>query len=140
MAENPKQRIIHVGKIFGEDGLMHYLLLKQTESNSFKWSQCTTDLIESETGISAPSISEAIRLAKCHWKERYFQPLNCGFRYTLPERDEHGMNALFYQMTAAYSSMNGIYFDEELGNNCIVNFASDEAKQLWKKMKSANMI
>jgi len=66
--------------------------------------------------------------------------VNCGFRYTLPERDEHGYNALFHQMAASYATSNGVYFDEESGNNCFVNFASEEAKNLLKVLQTSKRL
>ena len=66
--------------------------------------------------------------------------MHCGFRYTLPERDEHGLNALFNQMVASYSSSNGVYFEQELGHPCIVQNASIQARLLWKKLKQANRL
>jgi len=88
---------------------------------------------EQATTVSGETVEEAMRLAARHWQKDSFTTVICGFRYTLPERDEHGINALFHQMVASYSSMNGVYYDEELGNNCFVQNASDEAIRLWKR-------
>lgn len=102
------------------------------ESFRFAWF-----LDEAPTGVEAPHVEEAIRLAVKKWK---LNLVNCGFRYMLPERDEHGINALFHQMGASYESMNGVYFEEELGYNCIVQNASDEARQLWRELKAAGKL
>ncbi len=83
------------------------------------------------TEVYGETIEESIRLAAREWKEHFFQTLKCGFRYTLPERDEHGINALFHQMAASLSTSNGIYFDEELGNNCFVQKLLFEARDLF---------
>lgn len=128
-------KLIHVAKIFNE-GQWTYLFLRKKSPFEFVWSQSISDNAEEQTPVSGTSIEEAIRLAYSFWKLNSIAMLNCGFRYSLPERDEHGINALFHQMGASYSSMNGVYFDEESGNNCFINFASDEAKDLWKKLKS----
>lgn len=112
-----------------------YALLRKKGPNDFVWYQENGDGVENETPISAPTIEEAIRLANKQWKNSRFEPFNCGFRYTLPERDEHGSNALFSQMMASYSSSNGVYFDDELGHNCFVQAASEEARNFWKKLK-----
>ncbi len=127
--------LIHAARIL-DSGEKRLLLLRKKEPHVFVWLQEGSDGQEIETSISANHIEEAIRLAAKHWKKAQFSPFNCGFRYTLPERDEHGTNALFYQMTASYATSNGVYFDEDLGSNCFVQAASDEAKNLWQKLKT----
>jgi hypothetical protein len=126
-------KLIHVACIFIQGRWRHLFLRKATEEH-FTWYQELQPETEEETPVSGHTIEEALRLAARHWKEQSFRMLHCGFRYTLPERDEHGINALFHQMIASYSSSNGIYYDEELGNNCFVQNASDEAYQLWKRL------
>lgn len=132
--EPQTNKLIHVASVF-EKGKWLYLFLRKNRSDHFTWHQEVEPQKETETEISAQTVEEALRLAVRHWKNRSFRTLHCGFRYTLPERDEHGINALFHQMVASYSSSNGIYYDEELGNNCFVQNASDEAYQLWKRLK-----
>ena len=119
-------KLIHIAVIQPH----RYLYLRQKDPHTFVWYDG-----EKETTVSGITIAEAIQKARKWWKEDSFRTLNCGFRYTLPERDEHGCNALFYQMAASYSAPNGIYFDEDLGHNCIVNAASQEALGLWREMK-----
>ncbi|MBN9376908.1 MAG: hypothetical protein J0H93_00880 [Chlamydiales bacterium] len=128
-------QLIHVAQITLETKGPRLLFLRKEDPVRFTWYE---DLVqeEKETEVFSTTALEAIRLAYLYWKNYSFKTLNCGFRYTLPERDEHGNNALFHQMIASYSSMNGIYFDEDLGHNCFVNFASDEAKNLWKNLQS----
>lgn len=126
--------IIHAGKIYAEDGSISLVFLRKVSAHQFSWFIEVNQTSEHETEVSAPTVEEAIRLAVKHWKNDSFTLLGCGFRYTLPERDEHGMNALFHQMIASYSSMNGVYFDEELGNNCFVQNASIEARNVWKRL------
>lgn len=126
--------LIHIGKIFVQGGFYKYLFLRKVDPHTFTWFFEENDGDEKETPVTGPNIETAIRLANRQWKSDYFSTLECGFRYTLPERDEHGINALFHQMVASYSSPSGVYFDEELGNNCFVNFASIEARNLWKKL------
>ena len=96
------------------------LFLRKISDTQFSWFEENVDGKEEEMAISAPNVEEAIALARRALKEYNFRPLNCGFRYTLPERDEHGINALFWQMAASYSTSGGIYFDEEVGHNCFV--------------------
>lgn len=127
-------KLIHTAKIFVTGGIWRYLFLRKIESNKFVWHEEIDDT-EKETEIWGLNIEEAIRLAVRHWKKDDFTFVNCGFRYTLPERDEHGLNAYFMQMVASYSSMNGIYYDEELGNNCYVQNASTESYTLWQRLK-----
>lgn len=126
--------VMHAGKYLGTDGVIKYLFLRQIAPHKFSWFVEESDGKEVELNLSGPTILEAIRLAARDWKEREFTTLGCGFRYLLPERDEHGINALFHQMAASYSSMNGIYFDEQVGNNCFVQFASIEALNVWKRL------
>lgn len=128
-------KLIHIAKIFDTDGQNKYLLLRQTAPSHFTWWKESNEGKEVATEVNGYTIEEALRLAARHWKERSFRTVICGFRYTLPERDEHGINALFHQMAASYASMNGIYYDEELGNNCFVQNASAEALNLLKRYK-----
>lgn len=136
--ETKNFKLIHVGKIQTSDGFEH-LYLRKKNDNEFRWYEFKNQE-EKETEVSSINIEEAMRLAFRYWKSHFFHPLNCGFRYTLPERDEHGINALFHQMVSSYSSMNGIYYDEELGSNCFVQNASIEARGLWQTLKKENRI
>jgi hypothetical protein len=132
--ENPN-KLIHIARIVGDNGQKRYLFLRKVESNRFTWFEERQPGEEFQTEVSGLQIEEALRLAPRHWKNHFYTTLMCGFRYTLPERDEHGINALFHQMAASYSSMNGIYYDDELGNNCFVQNASNEALDLWQLLK-----
>lgn len=129
-----KPKLIHIARIFlPTQPDPSYLLLKQLDQQVFSWFQ-RIDAKEIPQPITTPTIGQALLKARQHWKNNFFRTINCGFRYTLPERDEHGMNALYYQMIASYSSSNGIYFDEEAGYNCFVNFASQEALAIWSQL------
>lgn len=132
-------KVIHAAKIFPQGGFIRYLLLRQEGEDKFRWYEWDQQE-EKDTPISAITLEEAIRQGRLYWKMNAFRTVNCGFRYTLPERDEHGLNALFHQMVASYNSPNGVYFDADLGNNCFVNFASEEARNLWKTLKNANRL
>lgn len=152
------QPIIHIARIQPKGGGIVYLYLRKIDQNQYTWFQekinevnSTSDKSQTsdsqykneiQTPITAPNVEEALRLARKFWEPQNvsYRLVNCGFRYTLPERDEHGSNALFIQMVASYSSMNGVYFDEELGHLCIVHAASDEATQLLKRLKSENRL
>lgn len=129
----PATPIIHIARI-QPGGRVYHLLLRKIDPHTFTWFKLE-DSHEVNTSISASNIAEVTRLAYRHWKDDSFRTINCGFRYTLPERDEHGCAALFHQMVASYSSMSGVYFDDELGHNCIVHFASSEGRDLWQKLK-----
>lgn len=107
------------------------LYLRKVEPKLFKWYQEETD-----TGIQSDRVIEAIRLAENEWKSKGFKQLNCGYVYTLPERDEHGNNALFSQMAKSLDSGNGIYFDEDLGHNCTVQQIPLESARLYRSLKS----
>jgi hypothetical protein len=127
--------LIHAAFIQAPKGHSVSLFLRRLNPHTFTWFEQGIDGKESETVISAQTIEEALRLAALAWRSNYFRTLMCGFRYTLPERDEHGINALFYQMVASYSTSNGVYFDEEIGCNCYIQNASDEARKLWKSLQ-----
>jgi hypothetical protein len=137
MEQIATSKIIHVGRIMSSRKGVSYLLLRQTSPYHFAWMYWTIHRSEEPTGIEASSLEKALQAARRHWKREGFRTVICGFRYTLPERDEHGNNALFHHMVASYSSQNGIYFDEELGRNCIVNFASQEAQDLWRQVRTS---
>ncbi len=127
-------KLIHIARIKEQGIGSVYLFLRQVDPHSYTWFKEEKPGKEIKTSISGPTVEEAIRLARQAWKTDFFRTLHCGFRYHLPARDEHGQNALFHQMIASYSSMNGIYFDNEIGHNCIVSFASIEAFTLWKRL------
>lgn len=128
-------KLIHLAQVILPRKGPCLLLLRKEDPVRYAWFEEEAGK-ENSTPIFAPTAEEAIKQAYLHWKDHLFRTINCGFRYSLPERDEHGNNALFHQMIASYSSMNGIYFDEDLGHNCFVNFASDEAKKLWKELQT----
>lgn len=128
IASHPK--IIHIARIqSSEDPFPHYLFLRKQGDNLFVWYDSKAEL-----ALSGSTVQETLKMGRKTWHLNSFRMVNCGFRYTLPERDEHGCNALFYQMVESYRSYNGIYFDEELGHNCYVNFASQEALALMKNL------
>jgi hypothetical protein len=132
------ERIIHVGSI-QEKSRWKFVFLREKALKSYVWF-IDNENGESEMAISATTIEEALSQANKQLKSKGFKFLNCGFRYTLPERDEHGNNALFFQMKESYNSSNGVYFDEILGNNCHVQFASLEAQHLLRKLKKENRL
>ena len=131
---NTLNNLIHVAYILTRQG-RHTLYLRRSEKGSYSWNQLDETEQETPSPVTANSAEEAIRLGRGHWKEDSFTPLHCGFRFTLPERDEIGGNALFHQMTASYSSINGVYLDEELSHQCIVYDASQEALALWARLR-----
>jgi hypothetical protein len=135
MPEKKRDKLIHLAQVILPKKGPRLLLLRKKDDVHYVWYEETATGDEKETSIFAPTAEEAIRQAYLTWKDSIFRTINCGFRYSLPERDEHGNNALFHQMVASYASMNGVYFDEDVGHNCFVNFASDEAKKLWKDLQ-----
>lgn len=134
--EKKAAKLIHIARILAPTPDKCSLLLRQNETYRFTWYEEQSDQTERETDVSANTIEEALRLAARRWKNDAFRTIICGFRYNLPERDEHGINALFHQMAASYSSMNGVYYDDELGNNCFVQNASIEALRIWQRLKN----
>lgn len=131
---------MHAARIQGLNGKKRYLLLRQCGDRHYCWFELNDSESDKQTPLASQTIEEALRLARPYWRSQAFCMVNCGFRYTLPERDEHGLNALFHQMVSSYSSSNGVYFDADIGNNCFVNFASQEARNLWETLKKANKL
>lgn len=107
-----------------------YLYLRKTGPETYQWF-----LGENPTEVKGITPEEACRLARKAWALQNFRFMRCGMRFTLPERDECGNNALFHQMVASYSVPNHIYFDEELGHSAVVREASEEALALWRNLK-----
>lgn len=126
---------IHVATISHCLGDARLLVLRQLEPSKYVWF-LREGGGEEETEVHAKDPLEAIRLARRHWKNESFTPLRCGYRFTLPERDEHGNNALFHQMVKSLNSLTGIYFDEELGHNCVVHQIPSNARRLYQELKS----
>lgn len=127
-------KLIHLARYQSKNGTV-YLFLRQVDPRQYAWYERQADGSEKETDVSGETVEEAIRLANRKWRKEGFRTVICGFRYTLPERDEHGCNALFYQMAAGYATPRGVYFDEELGHNCFIQNASDEAVQWLARLK-----
>lgn len=129
MSSNPQGpgKLIHIACCFQRGKGKLYLFLRQMSPTQYVWFERQGDGSEIATNVSGETIEEAMRNAQYIWKNDSFRTIICGFRYTLPERDEHGGNALFYQMAASYATPRGAYFDDELGHNCFVQSASQEA-------------
>lgn len=134
LVENKNGKLVHAAEIQIRGNGRQYLLLRELAPFHYAWflDQGTK---EDDTGVVAPTVSDAMLFARRHWKREAFRTVICGFRYTLPERDEHGSNALLHQMIASYSTSGKVYFDEELGSNCVVFHASDEAISLWQRLQ-----
>lgn len=123
-------KLIHAAKIF-QQGKHKLLYLRKVSPDEYRWFCEGTP-----TEVTGITIEEALRLAARHFSQDSYRTIICGFRYTLPERDEHGINALFHQMAASLSTPNGVYFDEELGNNCFVQNSSLEARELFYTIRA----
>lgn len=128
--------LIHVGYI----NPLKYFLLRKVKNGHFTWFIEESPDIEQETELSAPNVEEAIREAKKLWKTEGFRLMPCGFRFTLPERDEHGSNALFGQAVKSLNSMTGVYYDEELGHNCIVHQIPTQVRDFYNRLKQQNRL
>lgn len=124
--------VYHVGSIFPR----RYLFLMKLDSSLFQWFKVNSSFEREEEAIpSGETPAKAIFAAHKQWKNDHFRLLNCGFRYSLPVRDETGCNAFFWEMAKSYASPNGSYFDEELGHFCYVDFASQEALSIWRAIR-----
>ncbi len=122
----------HVGLIYPKQ----YLFLNKLNSSEFQWVKAFFPSNRTEpTPCKGATASEAIRAANRLWSAHYFRLLHCGFRYALPERDEVGCNALFWQMAQSYAASNGRYFDPDVGHLCYVDFASQEALEIWRQIQ-----
>lgn len=137
MSLNDQNTLIHIAKCHPPKQRERNLFLRKESPSRYTWFE-KMDGNEIATSASSSSIEDAIRQAYLAWKGQSFRTVNCGFRYNLPERDEHGMNALFYQMASSYHSPNGVYFDIELGHSCFVQNASKEALEQLKQLESSN--
>lgn len=103
------------------------------------------DLIEFEPGrygwfvgdrfldIEASTISQAIQMARRDFID--FKPISAGYKYTLPERDEHGKEAYYCDAVKSLASPNGIYFDEKAGHNAIVHLIPQKTIDLIRGKK-----
>ena len=132
-------KLIHVAKIFDPAKGWSWLYLRKTADTGLVWFQQISET-EEPTEVVGDNTEEAIFNARRRWKEQFFTTLKCGFRFTLPERDEIGTNALFHHMLASYAIMNGVYYDEELGHQCIVREASTEALDIMKTLQMQNRV
>lgn len=132
-------KLIHVATYFQKGGWI-LVYLRKTADQGYAWFAEITAGQESGTPVGGSTPEEALRLAHREWVDSSFRTIRCGYRFTLPERDEIGSNALFHQMIASYSSSNGVYFDEELGHQCIVKEISQEAYDLWKKLAAESRL
>lgn len=128
-------KLIHLAHIQLPKKGKSLLLLRERTPHDYGWYMETESESEEDTGIRGDTVEEALQIAHRHWKLESFKTVICGFRYTLPERDECGMNALFHQMAASHKSFNGIYFDEDLGHNCFVQNASQESLNLLQRLE-----
>ena len=129
----PNSKPIHIARLGNRS--QGYLFLQEETRNHYRWYQNGET-----TEIEGYTIAEALQHAHRHWRHEGITMIGCGFRYTLPERDEHGDNALFHQMVASYNSPNGVYFDEELGHNCYVQNASEEALALLRQLQEEGYV
>jgi hypothetical protein len=104
----------------------HNQLIKliENENKQFIWENISEPF---------PTLESAM---KWGWKNiEGFIPLNCGYKFVLPERDEHGKEAFFIDAVRSLNSMNGIFFDETLGHNVIVHQIPEKTKILARTLK-----
>lgn len=132
-------RLCHIGKLQRSGKKPSYVFLRQTGDHRFVWFEEENGK-EQATEISAASLPEALRLAHKKWKPFAFRTVICGFRYLLPERDEHGVNALFHEMVQACQSPTGTYYDQDLGHSCMVQNASLEALDMYYRLRDSNRL
>lgn len=135
--------IIHIGYL-QQGRHREYYFLRKTDSARYQWEKAqerTENFSKDEPlPIIADSVEEAIRLAYLQWHSPPLQSLICGFRFTLPERDEIGVPALFHQMRRSYSVGNGAYLDEEIGCSCIIHDAPSQTLALWRLLEKGESL
>ena len=124
---------IHVARIQPNGPEPVYLFLRKI-GEKFCWMEG-----EKETEVIADTQEDAIRMAWKYWKPKNvaFRMVHCGFWFSLPEREEHGIPAMFNQMAASYSTPMGVYFDEQFGHQAAVKEASSEALDLWREIRQS---
>lgn len=111
---------IHAATI-KEEGKEKMLFLKKAQGG-FQWT---------DREVEFDSLPKALDYA---WKEK-FSLLPCGYKFTLPERDEHGTPALFEEMAKSLNSMSGVFFDEREGLNCIVHQIPTTTRRFFEQLK-----
>ena len=127
--------LIHVGFVRRKGPKKTFLYLRQIDKQ-FSWFEENERGQEQATHVSASSISQALRAAQRQWRDETFTPLHCGFRFTLPERDEIGRPAYFCEMVNSFKSMTGVYRDAKIDGNCIVQKPSSDALDLWHALEA----
>lgn len=105
------------------------LYLQETSEGRYQWF-----LGGAPTGVEASSTEEAFRLATRRYAQNHFEPLQAGYKFTLPERDEHGAPALFIDMVRSLETPSGQYFDPASGHNYIVHQIPTRSRELYKNM------
>lgn len=117
------ESLVHVANVGSET-----LFLRKSAEGQFQW-------MNQENPVSGEfdSLEKALEYA---WRQEGFTPMACGYKFTLPERDEHGTPALFEEMAKSLNSMTGIYFDEREGHNCIVNQIPSNTRRFFEHLKS----
>ncbi len=133
--DNSLESLIHVAKTD-----KNYFFLRQRTPILYEWVKTDNESNEEGTEVFGLNIEEAVRKANRAFKHLGFKSLDCGYLYTLPERDEHGINAYFFQMKESYRASNGVYFDKISGNNCLVQSASLQALNLMQQLKQQNRL
>lgn len=98
-----------------ENGGKKWLTLHKEEDGLFRWY-----LDNMPTDIANTSAEASVKEARKRYREEHLKIHSCGNKFTLPERDEHGTPANFQEMVKSLRSMNGVFFDDQLGHNCIV--------------------
>lgn len=129
---SPIDPLIHVATIRPQGPREVYLFLRQLPNKRFCWFEERTKGREVATPLQASSLHEALHRGKQHWKKAHFQLVQCGFRFSLPERDEIGRPAFFSEMVLSYSSPTGSYSDPESGQPYEVTQAAQKSLHLMK--------
>ena len=130
-------RLMHIG-VIRDVGGSHLLFLREVDRKYHWFLEKRGE--EEKTALGADKMEEAIQLAYREWGRLEFRFLGCGYRFTLPERDEHGDPASFYQMVKALQSSSYTYMDEDLGHLCVIKQIPSFARELYHRLSESKQL
>lgn len=102
-------KIIHKARVNNK-----WIDLVEIEPAKFGW-------YDGDRSLDLNATSIPLAFAKARKTFSNFLPIAAGYKYTLPERDEHGKEALYCEAVKSLESSNGVFFDEKAGHNVVVH-------------------
>ncbi len=116
-------KIIHKARVNNK-----WIDLVEIEPAKYGWYEGDRSL-----DLNAGSIPLAFSIARKAFPD--FLPIAAGYKYTLPERDEHGKEALYCEAVKSLESPNGVFFDEKAGHNVVVHLIPQKTIDLIRGQK-----